>query len=104
MRSPPTAAATTGVPHACDSVLGCVALDEYSPSLVELVSLAVDPSTQGLGLGKTLTRAGMDYLHNAGLRAIMLYVDADNEAAVSLYRKLGFTKWDSDVMYGPVSA
>ena len=35
-------------------VVGCVALDEYSPSLAELVSLAVAPEAQGHGLGKRL--------------------------------------------------
>jgi mycothiol synthase len=33
----------------------------------------------------------------------MLYADADNAPAVSLYRSLGFTRWDMDVMYGPVA-
>ena len=70
----------------------------------EVYVVGVAPAAQGLGLGRTLTRQGIDHLQNAGLRAIMLYVDADNEAAVSLYRQLGFTKWDSDVMYGPMSA
>ena len=39
------------------SLLGQVALDEYSPSLVELVSLAVAPSAQGHGLGQRLITA-----------------------------------------------
>ena len=38
-------------------VLGCVALDEYSPSVVELISLAVSPDAQGLGYGKALIAA-----------------------------------------------
>ena len=70
----------------------------------EVYVVGVTPAAQGLGLGRTLTRQGIDHLQNAGFRAIMLYVDADNEAAVALYRQLGFTKWDSDVMYGPMSA
>jgi amino-acid N-acetyltransferase len=41
-------------------VLGSVCLDDYSPSLVELVSLAVDPSQQGKGLGTTLIGAAVD--------------------------------------------
>jgi len=39
------------------AVLGCVALDEYSPSLVELVSLAVAPTAQGRGIGRRLITA-----------------------------------------------
>ena len=39
------------------AVIGQVALDEYSPSLVELVSLAVTPGEQGRGLGKLLIEA-----------------------------------------------
>ena len=35
-------------------VVGCVAVDEYAPSLAELVSLAVAPEAQGHGLGKRL--------------------------------------------------
>jgi amino-acid N-acetyltransferase len=35
-------------------VVGCVAVDEYAPSLAELVSLAVAPEAQGHGLGRQL--------------------------------------------------
>jgi amino-acid N-acetyltransferase len=42
------------------AVLGAVALDEYSPSLVELVALAVDPSARGRGYGKLLIEAACD--------------------------------------------
>lgn len=69
----------------------------------EVYVVGVTPAAQGLGLGKTLTVQGIEHLQRAGLHAIMLYVDADNDRAVSLYRTLGFTKWDSDVMYGPMS-
>ena len=38
-------------------VVGCVHLDEYSPSLAELRSLAVAPGEQGMGIGKELVAA-----------------------------------------------
>jgi amino-acid N-acetyltransferase len=38
-------------------IMGQVALDEYAPSLVEIVSLAVAPDAQGRGLGQCLITA-----------------------------------------------
>ncbi len=68
----------------------------------EVYVVGVVPTAQGRGLGLSLTLAGIEHLRSKGLGAIMLYVDADNAAAVELYRKLGFTRWDVDTMYAPI--
>jgi amino-acid N-acetyltransferase len=48
------------------SLWGQVALDEYSPSLCELVSLAVAPAAQGMGLGRHLIAAAVDLANRRG--------------------------------------
>jgi [ribosomal protein S18]-alanine N-acetyltransferase len=53
-------------------------------------SIAVHPDYQGLGLGKALTAAGLDYLRGCGERRVRLEVRPDNAAAVRVYEKLGF--------------
>lgn len=67
----------------------------------EVYAVGVVPGAQGLGLGRTLTAVGINHLLQRGVEAVMLYVDADNIAAVRLYESLGFTVSDVDVMYGP---
>ncbi|MFJ4206885.1 mycothiol synthase [Paenarthrobacter sp. NPDC089675] len=73
------------------------------PAIGEVYVVGVTPEAQGSGLGKALTVAGIRYLQDKDLHAVMLYVDADNAAAVALYQKLGFVRWDTDVLYGPLS-
>jgi mycothiol synthase len=70
-----------------------------SEPLGEVYVLGVDPAARGLHLGRTLTLAGLRHLHGRGLRTMLLYVEADNAAAVRLYQALGFTRSHTDVMY-----
>ncbi len=63
---------------------------EGEPPMGEIYVISVDPDFQGLGLGRSLVLAGLDHLCALGMQVTMLYVDAGNDPAVSLYRSLGF--------------
>ncbi|MGQ4381867.1 mycothiol synthase [Streptomyces sp. SAS_270] len=67
--------------------------------LGEVYVLGVRPGTQGGGLGKALTTIGLRHLAAQGLPTAMLYVDADNKAAVTVYERLGFVTHETDLMY-----
>ncbi|MFD9435581.1 mycothiol synthase [Streptomyces sp. NPDC060002] len=67
--------------------------------LGEVYVLGVAPGAQGGGLGKSLTTIGLRHLAAQGLPTAMLYVDADNKAAVSVYERLGFITHETDLMY-----
>ena len=82
------------------------------PALGEIYVIGVDPAARGMGLGRTLTLVGMDWLarrllEDAGVGgivepAVMLYVEADNDAAVHIYERLGFTVHSVDTAYADV--
>jgi mycothiol synthase len=65
----------------------------------EVYVLGVDPAAHGRGLGRMLTLAGLRHLHDRGLGAVLLYVEADNGPAVRVYERLGFTVHAADVNY-----
>jgi mycothiol synthase len=69
---------------------------DEDPVLGEIYVIGVDPAFQGLGLGRDLTLAGLEHMAALGVPIGMLYVDADNTAAMAMYRKLGFAVHRTD--------
>ncbi|GAB7002787.1 mycothiol synthase [Nocardioides sp. AN3] len=76
------------------TLLGFHWTKRHSSELGEVYVVGIDPSTQGRGLGRLLTLAGLHHL--ADVAQVHLYVEADNVAAVRLYSGLGFTHAASD--------
>ncbi len=72
---------------------------DTTPPMGEIYVIGVDPDFHGRGWGRALTRAGLTWLAGRGLSVGMLYVDADNRAAVHLYRSMGFTEHHVDRAY-----
>jgi mycothiol synthase len=63
---------------------------DLRPPLGEIYVIGVDPDYHGRGWGRALARAGLDHLASIGIGHGMLYVDAANLPAVTLYRSMGF--------------
>jgi [ribosomal protein S18]-alanine N-acetyltransferase len=55
-----------------------------------VASIAVDPEARQTGLGTTLMEAIIQRFIEKGVTSIALHVRTTNEAALALYRKLGF--------------
>ena len=72
-----------------DRVIGCVHLDEYSPSIAELRSLAVSPAIQGKGLGRELVQATIDLATKRGYQ--ILFAVSNDEA---FFARFGFERME----------
>ena len=74
--------------------------DPGRPPIGEIHVIGVDPSAQGIGLGPAIVTEGLHHLATVcGAEIGMLYVDADNTAAVRLYERLGFRPVREDHAY-----
>jgi mycothiol synthase len=72
---------------------------DADPELGEIFVIGVDPSRHRSGLGRALVVGGLSHLADRGVRAGMLFVDGDNQAALRLYESLGFTTHRVDRAY-----
>lgn len=72
---------------------------DAEPALGEIYVIGVDPRMQGARLGPALAITGLDAVAARGVTTGMLFVAADNEPALKLYRSLGFTVHRVDRAY-----
>lgn len=73
--------------HPAGMVSG-VATDD--PAVVELISMWVDPSTRGRGVGDLLVSGVNRWARQVGAEAVRLAVAEGNHAGAALYRRNGF--------------
>jgi len=66
-------------------IVGCAALEIYNKKLCEIRSLAVDPTTQGMGVGKKLVTACVELANKEGIYEIMAI-----SAAEDFFKACGF--------------
>jgi mycothiol synthase len=86
-----------------DKLLGFHWTKVHGKELGEVYIVGVDPAAQGRGLGATLTLVGLHHLAErlaeGEQSTVMLYVEADNSAAVKTYQRLGFDVFGVDAAY-----
>ncbi|MGJ3507836.1 GNAT family N-acetyltransferase [Enemella sp. A6] len=70
--------------------------------IADLLRVVVVPEARGRGLGRALVAEGLAAAAARGAERLLLEVESDNTAALTLYRNLGFTDIDCrHDYYGP---
>jgi mycothiol synthase len=76
---------------------------DEDPPYGEVYVVATNPKAAGRGLGGVLTAVGLRHLNTQGVDEVILYVDGDNDPAIAVYDRQGFTTVRNEVQYrGPV--
>ncbi|MSO65014.1 MAG: ribosomal-protein-alanine N-acetyltransferase [Alphaproteobacteria bacterium] len=68
------------------------ALARFAGDEAEILTIAVDPSCQRRGIGRSLVEALGSTLLGQGIRRLFIEVAVDNDAALCLYRSTGFVE------------
>jgi len=74
-----------------DELVGFI-LSRLAADEAEILTIAVKPKRRGQGIARRLMDANMARLQAAGARSWFLEVEAQNAAALALYKKLGFER------------
>jgi ribosomal protein S18 acetylase RimI-like enzyme len=61
------------------------------PGTAEIMAIAVEPATQGQGVGHALMEALEKKAREASIRRLILHTATDNMAAKALFSRLGFS-------------
>lgn len=86
--APPTG--TLLVARNDDDIVGCVGVRALDERTAEMKRLYVRPTGRGLGLGRTLAEAAIDFATRAGFQRMRLDTLPQMQQAQELYRTLGF--------------
>ena len=73
-------------------VLGCGGLRIFSPDLAEIISLAVDPATQGMGLGGRIVERLVEDAETLGISTVFALTLRDG-----FFHRLGFRTVDKEM-------
>lgn len=78
-----------------DEIVGTVAMintseDPATVTSFELAKMSVTPAAQGLGIGKLLALAAIDYARQVGAELVWLESNRKAKTALILYERVGF--------------
>ena len=73
-----------------NQVKGCIAIVKADENTGQLRWYVLDKSIQGLGYGKELIDAAIEFAWQAGYSKIVLWTISEQEKAISIYKKYGF--------------
>ena len=83
------------------AIVGCVALVAACGGVFELSKMTVAPASRGLGIGRVIILAAIDYARTLGATSLFLGSSTKLANAVRLYEAMGFTHVPLDQL-GPL--